>query len=69
MLQQRQKDIEFRQEIYEKIQKVENEKGNITQHYEKALSQKRTLEGDLERLQNKINHLEKTLKEDRYYFQ
>jgi len=66
MLLQRQKDIEFRQDIYEKMQRIENDKANITQHYEKCLAQKRTLEGDLERLQNKISHLEKTLKEERY---
>jgi len=67
-LQQRQKDIEFRQEVYEKIQKVENEKMNISQNNEKILSQKRILEGEVEKLLNKNKMIEKTMKEERFLF-
>jgi len=66
LLQQRQKDIEFRQEVYEKIQKVENEKMNMSQNNERILSQKRALEGEIEKLLNKNKMTEKNLKEERF---
>ena len=68
LLQQRQKDIEFRQEVYEKIQKVENEKMNTNQAYEKVILQKKNLEIEIEKLINKNKLHEKTIKEEREKF-
>lgn len=68
LLQQRQKDIEFRQEVYEKIQKAENEKMNTNQAYERAMHQKKNLEIEIEKLLNKNKLHEKTIKEERYFF-
>ena len=68
LLQQRQKDIEFRQEVYEKIQKVENEKMNTSQAYEKVILQKKNLEIEIEKLINKNELHEKIIKKEREKF-
>lgn len=66
LLQQRHKDIEFRQEVYEKIKKVENQNTNLIQNNERIAMQKKTLEGEIEKFLNKNKLAEKTLKEERY---
>jgi len=65
LLQQRQKDIEFRQEIYEKLQRNENEKMNSNQTNEKLMHQKKNLEIENEKLSNKNKLYEKTIKDER----
>lgn len=65
LLQQRQKDIEFRQEVYDKVQRAENEKMQIANNYDKIAAQKKNIEGEVEKYLNKNKMLEKTLKEER----
>jgi cell division protein FtsB len=65
MLHQRQKDLEFRAEVYEKIQKIENEKINLNQNIDRLANQKRSLEQEVNNLTNKNKLLEKTSREEK----
>eukprot|EP01017_Pseudomicrothorax_dubius_P038985 TRINITY_DN5925_c0_g3_i2.p1 TRINITY_DN5925_c0_g3~~TRINITY_DN5925_c0_g3_i2.p1 ORF type:complete len:488 (+),score=172.57 TRINITY_DN5925_c0_g3_i2:100-1563(+) len=65
MLHQRQKDIEFRNEVYERIQKLENDRTSLNATLEKLTAQKRTLENESNNLGNKLRLTEKTAREER----
>ena len=62
LLQQRQKDLEFRSEIYEKIQKLELEKNTISQNLDRSLNQKKNVENERDALNSKLKVSEKALK-------
>jgi Afadin- and alpha -actinin-Binding len=52
LLQQRQKDINFRGEVNEKIRALENERNKLQQNLERAVEQKNQLENELGKHQN-----------------
>ena len=66
LLQQRQKDLEFRSEIFERIQKLESEKNILNQNLERMINQKKNAENEKNVLQARLSNLEKTFKEEKF---
>ena len=57
MLRQRHRDVGFRSEIYDKLNRVENERSKLQQQVERLAEQKSNLENEVSKFQNQIKQI------------
>ena len=65
LLQQRQKDLDFRAEIMERINNADKEKVSLAQQIDRLTNQKKSIESERDTLLAKSKQFEKNLKDER----